>query len=279
MSTRSYSFRLSNSQIEKANSVFEIISKEKSLSKGDCLEYILDKYNEMLLNGKVSPDEYIPPNINETLISVNCDYIEYLDETFYCLEKYFKTKKKDILGISPDEVKRLCLACKQGKADLIEKKIADERRKESFKKLENFLKGFITITEKGFISESYMCTCDAIDGRFIVSRNNKTLLCPLIEYDLVTIKDICMSALNPKTGLPPCKHLITLEHLVQISKEDFKEMNLDIPQIQYEEPEPRKSPPLSKEYKAKIEAEYAIIEEEDKLEIEKQEGKDGEIND
>jgi hypothetical protein len=253
------------------------IADEKGLTKGDCLEYLIDKYESILLDGKVKPDEYIPPNIKDTLIDVDCSYIEFIseDDTFYCLEKYHKTKKKDVLGIDPEIVRRLCLACKQGKADLIEKKLADERRKESFKKIEDFLKGFITITTKGFIQQTYLCKFDAIDGAFYISRDGKTLTCPLNEMDIVTIKDQCMCALNPKTAKPPCQYLITLEHLVQITKEDIKEMDLELPSITYEEPEPKTSltKKISKEHREKIEADYKVLDEEDQLEIEKEDDK------
>ena len=94
------SFRLSVTQKNKANKIIENVMGERDIVKGDALEYILDKYNDMLLDGKVSPDEYIPPNIQDVLLSVDCDFIEWLDETFYCLEKYHKSKKKDILGLS-----------------------------------------------------------------------------------------------------------------------------------------------------------------------------------
>jgi len=248
--------------------VFERVAEKNNLTKSETLVYIVESFSNMQLGD--ATNEPVTINIRETLLTIDCDYIEYSNEKFWCLEKTHKTKKKDELGTDTKSVKRLCTACKQGKADLIEHKIREERRKESFKRIEGFLKQFMTVTEKGFIAETYMCLCDAIEGSLIYSRDGKSLQCPLIDNDIVQIKDTCMTSLNPKTGLPPCHYLVTLEHLVQLTKEDIEKMDIDLPQIDYIEPQEKTSHTLNKEHRKEIDAEYEIKEEDDKLEIEKE---------
>jgi len=258
--SRQINFRVNESQVKFINDIIDKTILEKGLpNKGDALYYICEKHSNMKI-GNVS-GEYIKPNVRETLLDIDCDYIEYENETFYCLEKAHKTKKKDNLGIDPESVKRFCIACKQGKADLIENKIKEERRKESFKRIDKFLKQFMVITEKGFIAETYMCFGNALEGNLIYSRDGKSLLCPLADNDIVQIKDVCMNALNPKTGLTPCKYLATLEHLVQLTKEDIEKMGIDLPQIDYIKQEEPTSHTLSKEHRKEVDAKYKIQEE------------------
>jgi len=268
MSTSSWTCKLNKPQKETINLVFERVAEKNDLTKSETLVYIVDAFSKMQLGN--TTNEPVTFNIRETLLDIDCDYIEYSDETFWCLEKTHKTKKKDELGTDPESVKRICRACKQGKADIIGNKIREERRKESFKRIERFLKQFMTITEKGFIAETYMCLCNAIEGNLIYSRDGKSLQCPLMDDDIVQIQDICMTALNPQTGLPPCKNLVTLEHLVQLTKEDIESMDIDLPQIDYMKPEEPTSHVLNKESRKNIEAEYEVQEEKDKLKAEKE---------
>ena len=100
----------------------------------------------------------------------------------------------------------------------------------------DFVSSFSIITERGFMVNNYMCICNALEGKFIVSRDNKTINCPLNDDDIVDIKELCETALNPDSGLPPCQYLIVLDHLVKITKEDLERMNLTIPQIVEEQP-------------------------------------------
>jgi len=259
MSKSVWSTRLNKEQKDKINKTLERIAEEKEFTKSQSLIYIVDSFSKMQLGD--STNEPVTINIRETLLDIDCDYIEYSDETFWCLEKTHKTKKKDELGTDPESVKRICRACKQGKADIIGNKIREERRKESFKRIERFLKQFMTITEKGFIAETYMCLHDAIEGNLIYSRDGKSLQCPLEDNDIVQIKDVCMNAINPKTGLTPCQYLVTLEHLVQLTKEDIEEMDIDLPQIDFIEPQEKTSHTLNKESRKNIDAEYEIKEE------------------
>ena len=258
-STSSWTCKLNKNQKEMINLVFERIAKKNDLTKSETLVYIVDSFSKMQLGDTTS--EPVTLNIRETLLDIDCDYIQYSNEIFWCLEKAHKTKKKDELGTDPESVKSICIACKQGKADLIKDKIREERRKESFKRIERFLKQFMTITEKGFIAETYMCLCNAIEGNLIYSRDGKSLQCPLVDNDIVQINDTCMTALNPKTGLPPCHYLVTLEHLVQLTKEDIEKMDIEMPQIDYMEQEEPTSRTISKEHRTEIDAEYEVKEE------------------
>ena len=95
--------------------------KEKSINKSDAFMFVIDWYNRENLKGSISPDEYIPPNVQDTLNTIRselgCNYIQFVDEGFYCLEKMSNTKKKIPLGIEPKEVNILCNACIRGKRD------------------------------------------------------------------------------------------------------------------------------------------------------------------
>ena len=247
----------------------ESLAEEKDFNKAEALEHVVDAYNKMLLEGKVKPDDYIEPDIQDVLNSIKCDYLLF-DGKFFCLERYHKKKERDIIGTDPSKVKDNCMACLKGKQDLIKQKIDEQRRKESFRKLHDFLKQFIVITERGIIANAYMCTYDVIDGKFHVSKDGKTIKCPLEEDEYVSIKDVCYTRLNPKTDLPPCHYLITLEHLVKLTKEDLKTMDIDIPEIEYVESEELSSRTISREHRTKIDADFKVKEDEDKLEIEKE---------
>jgi len=197
---------------------------------------VYDQYTANLLEGKVDSEDYIPPNVQDVILSIDCEYMQYTDETFYCLEKFGKQKKKNLLAIAPYEVNVLCTSCKQAKIDEHNSMIAKEQRKESVKKLVDFARKFMSVTEEGFLTTTYMCTCNIIEGDVKFSRDGKTLICPLIDNEMVSIQDSCFSALNPKTEQPPCQYLIPLEHKAMITPEDMEKMNLTIPVVEYQEP-------------------------------------------
>jgi len=238
------------------------------LKKGEALEYVFDAYLKIISDIKIEPHKYIEQDIKDVLETINCDYLLY-DGKFYCLEKYHKTKERDVIGIDPEKVKANCIACLKGKQDIIKNRLIEQRRKESFKKLHDFLKQFIVITEKGIIANAYMCTYDAIDGKFHVSKDGKTIECPLEEDEYVSIKDVCYTRLNPKTEMPPCHYLITLEHIVKLTKEGLDEMDITIPVIDYIEPEEPTSRVLNTKYRKEIDAEYEIKEEKNEVKPEK----------
>jgi len=252
--TKTLSFRLNSLDKERAESIIKTISDKRKLSKPDSFIYLLDDYNKrILLDGKTNVD-YIPPNISDVLNSINCDYLVFRDDLFQCFEDYHKKKDTYSIGIEPETVRMNCLSCLKGKSDIIERKIQDERRKESFKRIETLARQLLTITEKGFMTNVQLCTYNILDGNLTYSRDNETLICGLQDNDLINIQDRCMKALNNKTSKPPCQYLITLEHLSQISKEDIKKMNIELPQIQYEEEE------IIQDIKT-VDAEYEVKEE------------------
>lgn len=231
MSTTTLTVRMGSIQKEKINSVLKNLMDKKSFSKGDALEFISDAYDVQSTEGAFNEEDYIPPSIMDALREIACEYLQYAEETFLCLEHFHKTKKKHMLGIEPRALIIDCKSCKQGKADIVKNQIAKERRKESIKKLLAFASTFSIITERGFMAQSYICIHNALEGNFIFSRNNTNMNCGLADNDIVQIEDTCITKLNPKTQLAPCQYLITLDHLVKLSKEDLETMNLIIPQI------------------------------------------------
>ncbi len=218
-------------QRTKINKVIASIKKEKSLTQGDALEYIIDAYDKASIESSFNTEDFIPPSIMDALREIACEYLQYHKETFLCLEHFYKTKKKHMLGIDPRGLIIDCKSCKQGKADIMRKQIAKERRKESIKKLLDFASTFSIITERGFMATSYICICNALEGNFLFSRDNTTINCSLDEGELVQIEHECLTKLNPQTSLAPCQYLITLDHLVKLSKEDLETMNLIIPKL------------------------------------------------
>ncbi len=231
MSTSTESFRLSPNQKTKVQKIVKDLREEKGLSKGDTLEFILDAYVKASIRGNVNEEDFIPPSIMDAIREISCKYLQYTTETFLCLEHFNKTKKKHMLGIEPRGIIIDCNACKQGKADIVRNQIAKERRKESIKKLLAFASTFSIITERGFMATSYICICNALEGNFLFSRDNTTMNCSLDEGELVQIEHECLTKLNPQTSLAPCQYLITLDHLVKLSKEDLETMNLIIPKL------------------------------------------------
>ena len=273
MSQKTFSVRITKSVKDKIENCLVKIAEDTGFKKGKALEYVFDAYIQMLLEGKAKPDEYIEPDIQDVLTSINCDYLLY-DGKFFCLERYHNKKERDIIGIEPSKVKDNCMACLKGKQDIIKHKITEQRRKESFRKLHDFLKQFIVITEKGIIANAYMCTYDALDGKFHVSKDGKSLRCPLEEDEYISIKEVCFNRVNPKKEMPPCQYLITLEHIVKLTKADLETMDIDIPVIEYEEPEELSSHTLNTEHRKKVEADFKIQEDEDKLKSEKEKDKE-----
>jgi len=229
--TTTLSFKIGQAQKDKANIIIKKVQKEKSITKGDALEYILDAYDIQSTTGEFNQEDYIPPSVMDALRQIACEYLQYVEETFLCLEHFHKSKKKHMLGIEPRGLIIDCKSCKQGKADIVKNQIAKERRKESIKKLLAFASTFSIITERGFMAQSYICIYNALEGNFIFSRDNSSILCGLDEGEITSIEESCLVKLNPKTGLAPCQYMITLDHLVKLSKEDLETMNLIIPQL------------------------------------------------
>ena len=258
MSNQSLAFKVSSVQKDYLNKVIKKIQKEKGLTKGDSLHFIVDHFDKELYKGAVDKQDFLPPNVMDAIRDIECNFLQFSEDTFYCLEKFAISKKKDILGIEPNEIIAMCTACKQGKADKIRIQMDKERRKESVRKLMDFAKTFMVITEHGFMAQSYMCTCDELEGQLSFSRDGKTLTCPMSEGDIVDIEDICMTRLNPDTDEPPCQYLITLDHLVQLSKEDLETMNLIVPVIKYEEPPVNQEVMNKKEPRKQVDSEIVV---------------------
>ena len=191
--------------------------------------YIINEYDRQMLEGNVNSDEYIPPNVMDTMRNIECDFLQFTEDTFYCLEKFVKTKKKDILGIEPLEIVTLCTACRIGETKAHNKKLDDERIKANTKKLEEFVKDFYIITDKGFKATTYLCMYGIKNNSLLLSEDDKHIQCPLLNKNNVVIKEVCETKLNPNTLKTPCPYLIALDHDIQLSKEDLEKMGLTIP--------------------------------------------------
>jgi len=230
-STTTLGFKVTDSLKAKANKILKKIQKDRGIRKVDALEFVLDAYDIQTSKGEFETDDYIPPSVMDALREIACEYLQYAEETFLCLENFHKSKKKHMLGIEPRGLIIDCKSCKQGKADIVKNQIAKERRKESIKKLLKFAQTFSIITERGFMAQSYICIHNALEGNFIFSRDNSSILCGLEDGEITSIDESCLTKLNPKTGLAPCQYMITLDHLVKLSKEDLETMNLIIPKL------------------------------------------------
>ncbi len=229
--TTTLGFKVTGSLKKKINKILKKVQDDKGVRKVDALEFIIDAYDKASIESSFNEEDFIPPSIMDALREIACEYLQYMEETFLCLEHFHKTKKKHMLGIEPRGLIIDCKSCKQGKADIVKKQIAKERRKESIKKLLDFASTFSIITERGFMATSYICIYNALEGNFLFSRDNTTINCGLVEGEIVQIEHDCLTKLNPQTSLAPCQYLITLDHLVKLSKEDLETMNLIIPKI------------------------------------------------
>ena len=141
----SLAFRISQQNKDTINNLLQDIQKEKHLKKGESLMYVINEYQNTLIADKVIPDEYIEPNVRQTLNDIQCEYLIFEESDFKCLEKMENLKKAITIKGTPEQVLKRCKACIKSKLEKQHQKILDERRKESIKKLERFMKGFMDI--------------------------------------------------------------------------------------------------------------------------------------
>lgn len=229
-------FRLATqSDKDRINDILEDYMKKKNIKKPEALLEILDLFDQSEFSEAVSRD-YVAPNVQEVLDEVKqklgCGYIKFMDNDFYCLEKIAKTKKPVRLLGSPEDVLDMCRACDHYIEEQKQAKVEALRQREYIKRLEKFMKGLITISERGFITDVQFCICEVLEGNLGFSRDGRTLQCPLENNELIYIAEKCQTMLNPKDGLPPCQYFATIEKLVQLDKSVWETHDLNFPALE-----------------------------------------------
>lgn len=221
----SVGFKISIPQKALCNKIIERVMKEKSLEKGDAFVYILQQYENMKIDNKSG--DYVAPNVRDVLTQIKsrCGYLSFRNDVFYCLETMAKKKESTLLEGEPETVLKHCIACIQYKLEQETIKRNTEMRKESIKKLQKFMKDFITISKSGFKYTAFMCLCDAESGNIIFSRGGDSLQCPLLDKELANIQLTCMEKINPKTQKKPCEYLASLEGIQALDPTIFKDMS------------------------------------------------------
>lgn len=215
-------FRLTTSQKEFANRIIDRLNKEKSLNKSDAFVYVFKQYEDNIISNKSG--EYIAPNVRDVLEQIKCGYIGFINDAFYCRETMAKKREPTLLVGEPEVILKNCSACIQYKLEQEINKRNTELRKESIKKLQSFMKGFIAISKSGFRYTAFMCLCDADSGSIIFSRGGEALQCPILDKELVNIQLTCMKKINPKTSKMPCEYLASLEGIQTLDPTIFKDM-------------------------------------------------------
>lgn len=221
-----------------ANDIIEEYAKSNKLNKGEAVIHLLVRFQEQLEGGQIE-GAYVPPNVQEVLDEVRhklgCQFLKFMENDFYCLEKIAKTKKPVMLRGSPEDVLDMCRACDHWTEEQKQAKLEALRNREYIKRLENFMKGLITISERGFITDVQFCVREVMEGNLVFSRDGRTLNCPLEDGDVVYIEEKCQTMLNPKDGVPPCQYFATIEKLVQLDKSVWESHDLKLPALTVED--------------------------------------------
>ena len=216
-------FRLTDAQKDFANRIIERLNKDKSLNKSDAFVYVFKQYEDNLISNKSG--NYIAPNVRDVLEQIKCGYIGFVNDNFYCRETMAKKREPTLLAGEPEIILKNCLACIKWKLEQEFNKRNTELRKESIKKLREFMKGFIILSKSGFKYTAFMCLCDADSGNIIFSRGGEALQCPQLEKELVNIRLTCMEKINEKTGQRPCEYLASLEGIQTLDPTIFRDMD------------------------------------------------------
>jgi len=225
------SIRLPENQTETINKMIDEYSKEKGVTKGEALYQLLIESRIKKPEDRVFEPEENPSNI------VGCNFLNLIENNFYCFENLHRTKIGKQLGESLSIVIEKCKACKRGKEQQREKENEKLLQKETIRKLIDFRKEFLRISQDGFGATCYMCKADLLDNyRISFSHDGLSLLCPQLENKLVLIKEVCRQAIDRKTQEIPCKYFIELEHHVTFTETPiYEKIKTKLPQIEYQE--------------------------------------------
>jgi len=229
---RALTIRAEDSKLKDINNVIDETILEKGFSnKGDAIHYITVSYKKMK-NDNVS-GEYIAPNARETLLDIDCEYIIFQDETFYCLDKTHESKKKADIGMKPEYVKTFCTKCKIGKQEKIRKEEYKILQKDYIRKLIADYAFLIKIIQEGIIVTPSWCSSlvHTDESRTINSIDGVTLDCTLLDNKNVDIEEYCKEQINPHTGNVPCQYLMSWMYKHTIDKKTFKDIPHDIEDI------------------------------------------------
>lgn len=235
MSERStYSIRLDERERTVLDAALDnAISEQGFEGRGaprEALVYIMEK---SLLGFTTSPS---PSSIHRLSEAVGCDFLESIDDTYYCLESMGKYNKKPReLSDSEAITRALCAACKRAKEIEAIKFEAREQRRESIRRLKIFRDMLIKIGRQGFETSIYLCTCNANKNDAVfLSRDGVTLPCPLQELKAVNIDKTCRLVIDPNTRRSPCRFLVEETHTVT---PDFKaeEQAVEVELLQLED--------------------------------------------
>jgi hypothetical protein len=255
------SFKVSDIEKEQIDTYFDEIMNKLNLNKGEAFVYIVEEHQKNQIEKKVNPSDYIPPNVQDVLRNIQCKYLLFDEESFYCLENFERKKERQLLNGTPRQVETNCELCIQRKLDDKQEQLFKMKQKQSIKRLEKWLKGFMLITEKGVPTTIYICGYDAIQGKFQFASYEKTLNCPLIDdaENLVDVHEICLKRLNPDTGTTPCQYLSEMPIEVELDKEFWDQAEIHLPQLDINLSTPQVQEHHNPEKRQTIEAEVTVL--------------------
>ena len=200
-------FRLTPEKIEYIENTLTNIMQQKKLEKPDSLYYIIKTYNDTMKE-KVSVDySHVKP--------WECNFLNFSNETWECLEPMGTSKKPIPLGDSDIDVKIKCKACFEGHQIAENERLKRLLERGNIVKLTDFYKEFLALTKHGFSVGCIMCKGDLLDkNRVIVSRDGEVIYCPLQNMDIVNIKEICEEVIDTANKTKGCQYLIQFTHHV-----------------------------------------------------------------
>lgn len=204
---------------DKKNFIEDILNSEmesKGLNKQDAVYSIFSEYRR--LNNELKSTKQ-----NEQFeMPIHCEFLTNENNTFLCLENMRTTKRPIELGVLSNDVKIKCNACITGKQIKQQEDIQKIMQRENTRKLIQFIKEFMIISQQGFDVGITVCKGALVNNTMIMSRDGETLYCPEKDNELVNIKKVCLERIN-YDSTTPCNNLVKIDHHVDFS--DAKEYN------------------------------------------------------
>lgn len=182
----------------------ESVSNKKQMDKGDALFTIIKAFNE---------SNRIKEDIDYSKVRpFNCNFLNFNDEKWICLEPMGSSKKPVELGIDITDVRPKCQACFDSRAITENERKRKLLEKDNIKTLTEFYKDFTTLTRQGFDASFTMCKGSLLEkNTVIISRDGECLYCPIQNMDIVNIKEVCKEVINPITKASGCQYLTSIE--------------------------------------------------------------------